>query len=213
MATKMSFLTDNGLKLFWNNLRKVLVPVFICNSAGNSPNKDIRVDEEFTMKNYAQMIVYFSHANTSLNPVINISQGSLPSSTDNEDDEPYTPDTPGSGVSETSEHDPTEGTGEDEGGEEEAEEAAEETSSSDLLYRNQPVYGINSASKVGYLTGFCHLIFVNNAWHLVSSEAATQRTIFYTEGNDVPYNYNVGDIWLKKKASEYEDETEPTEPD
>ena len=167
MAAKMSFLTDNGLKLFWNNLRKILVPVFICNSAGNSQNKDILVDDPFTIKNYTQMIVYFSNANTSLNPVINIYRGSLPSNTVNEEpvesDSPEaegggtTSDTPGSGPIEIVPTDPTEGTGGDGEGGEVAEEAAEEPNPSDLLYRNQPVYGINSASKVGYLTGFCHL--------------------------------------------------------
>ena len=174
---KMAFLTQDGLHLFWRNIRKILVPVFVCDTSGSQRIKEVNVDPDLIIKNGTQMIVNFLNTNTASSPQIALV---YPSSTPGFEDEGYSPPEQYAPISPS--------------GEEDAEEAeAEESASSG----NVSIYQIDEF-KAGYLSGLCHFIYYNNMWHLVSSEAATQRTIFYTEG-DTPYNYKVGDIWLKKK--------------
>lgn len=237
MTDKMAFLTKNGLELFWNNIRKILVPVFICSTEGNEEIKEIEVDSGFKIRKGTQMIVNFLNKNESPFPKIAVryspqpdsSEASVPStpsgSGSNEveaDDYPST----GENIEEYPQHESNTNTDNNENLEEEAAEEAngftlmslqgplssesgnnnEEdesipTEGADSSVNAVPVYEIDRP-KAGYLSGFCHFIYYDNKWHLVSSEAATMRTIHYTEPNyPAPSTVlaNVGDIWLKRK--------------
>lgn len=240
MAEKMAFLTKTGLELFWNNVRRILVPVFYCDTEGDVETKEINVDSGFVVRNKTQMIVNFLYPNEVPFPKIAFKYTSQPDSPEtSESSDHSTPsgsgsneieadDYPSTGenIEEYPQHDPNtnsdyEGDINGDVPEEEAgrftlrslrgpllggsentdEEEDVPTEGYDASATATDTYGIDRP-KAGYLSGFCHFVYYNNKWHLISSEAATMRTIYYTDINyPAPsvYSAKAGDIWLKRK--------------